>query len=244
MLILLPPSETKRPGGVGVSIDKVAIIWAALEPAREVLYSALGKLCKNPDAAAKALGLGKKNLHEANLNLELLSAPTMPALQRYTGVLYDALDFDSLSAEALRRADQQLFIQSALFGLLPSMQQIPNYRLSATSKIPGVSLKKLWTEAHAEVWPRLIGPVLDMRSKSYVELNPVPADRESKFMEVLGQDGRALNHFNKKAKGAFVRAALENGLGSFAEVPEVAAKAGLRAELTEQQVLLHVPDGF
>ena len=244
MLILLPPSETKRPGGVGVSIDKVAIIWAALEPAREVLYSALGKLCKNPDAAAKALGLGKKNLHEVNLNLELLSAPTMPALQRYTGVLFDALDFDSLSPEALRRADQQLFIQSALFGLLPSMQQIPNYRLSATSKIPGVSMKKLWIEAHAEVWPRLIGPVLDMRSKSYVELNPVPADRESKFMEVLGQDGRALNHFNKKAKGAFVRAALENGLGSFAEVPEVAAKAGLRAELTEQQVLLHVPDGF
>ena len=85
---------------------------------------------------------------------------------------------------------------------------------------------------------------MDMRSKSYVQLNPVPADRESKFMEVLGQDGRALNHFNKKAKGAFVRAALENGLGSFAEVPEVAAKAGLRAELTEQQVLLHVPDGF
>ncbi|MEK9578594.1 MAG: peroxide stress protein YaaA [Aquiluna sp.] len=244
MLILLPPSETKRPGGVGVSIDKAAIIWAALEPAREVLYSALGELCKNSDAAAKALGLGKKNLHEADLNLQLLTAPTMPALQRYTGVLYDALDFDGLSAEALRRADQQLFIQSALFGLLPSMQQIPNYRLSATSKIPGVRLKKLWTEAHAEVWPRLIGPVLDMRSRSYVELNPIPPDRESKFMEVLGQDGRALNHFNKKAKGAFVRAALENGLASFAEVPEAAAKAGLQAELTEQQVLLHVPEGY
>ena len=244
MIILLPPSETKRPGGVGVSIDKAAIIWAALEPAREALYSALGELCKNSDAAAKALGLGKKNLHEASLNLELLTAPTMPALQRYTGVLYDALDFDSLRPEALQRADQQLFIQSALFGLLPSMQQIPNYRLSATSKIPGVSLKKLWAEAHAEVWPRLIGPVLDMRSKSYVELNPVPADRESKFMEVLGPDGRALNHFNKKAKGAFVRATLENGLASFAEVPDVAAKAGLRAELTEQRVLLHVPDGY
>ena len=29
MLILLPPSETKRSGGVGISIDKLAIIWAA-----------------------------------------------------------------------------------------------------------------------------------------------------------------------------------------------------------------------
>ncbi len=47
MLILLPPSETKRPGGVGISIDKAAIIWAALDPTRDKLITALTVLCKD-----------------------------------------------------------------------------------------------------------------------------------------------------------------------------------------------------
>ena len=245
MLILLPPSETKRPGGAGVSIDRSAIIWAALDDTRDLVIGKLVKLCGNKQAAARALKLGARNLADIDANLELLTAATMPAISRYTGVLFDALDFESLSEEARKRAAEQVFIQSALFGLLPATEQIPYYRFSAGSKLPGVNLKKLWPTAHEAVWPRMLGQVLDMRSKAYVELNPVPADRESWFVEVLDEkSGKALNHFNKKAKGAFVRAALENGLGSFAEVPEVAAKAGLRAELTEQQVLLHVPDGF
>ena len=62
MLILLPPSETKRPGGVGISMDKAAIIWAALDPAREKVISALEKVSRKPEVAAKALKLGKKSV--------------------------------------------------------------------------------------------------------------------------------------------------------------------------------------
>ena len=244
MLILLPPSETKRPDGVGVSIDKSAIIWAALDPAREEIFQSLTALLEQPQLAAKALGLGKKNLAELDYNRNLLTAPTMPAMRRYTGVLFDALEYDSLSPEAIQRADRQLFIQSALFGLLPAMQQIPPYRLSAGSKLPGLNLKRLWQQAHQEVWPRMIGPVLDLRSKAYVELNPVPPERESKFVEVLDSAGKALNHFNKKAKGAFVRSALENSLESYDQVPHVAHLAGLSAEVNDHEVLLRVPKGF
>ena len=245
MLILLPPSETKRPGGVGISIDKVAIIWAALDPAREKVIAALEQVSKDPELAAKALKLGKKSLVEANKNLSLWLSPTMPALERYTGVLYDALDYQTLSDEALKRAGDQLFIQSALFGLVPAMEQIPDYRLSADSKLPGVNLKKLWQEAHLAVWPRLVGPVLDMRSESYVNLNPAPESLESYFVEVVDQNsGRALNHFNKKAKGAFVRSALINGLDSIDDLSSVASKAGLGFQLAGDRVVLSVPKGF
>ena len=244
MLILLPPSETKRPGGVGISLSQLAIIWAALEPTRVLLYQTLEKLAQNPDQAAKALGLGKRNLADIEANLELLTAPTMPALQRYTGVLYDALDFDSLSPAAIERAKEQLFIQSALFGLLPAMEQIPYYRLSAGSKLPGINLKQIWTAAHEAVWPRMVGPILDLRSKSYVELNPVPAGRESRFVEVMDDSGRALNHFNKKAKGVFVRAALEQGLSDYSEIPGLAQSCGLSATVSATSVDLFVPKGF
>lgn len=245
MLILLPPSETKRPGGVGISIDRAAIIWAALDDARATVISALEAASATEELAVKALRLGKKSASEATKNLTLWSSATMPALQRYTGVLYDSLGWESLSAKALQRAQRQLFIQSALFGLLPALEQIPDYRLSADSKLSGINLKNHWTAAHDSVWPRLVGPILDMRSKSYVALNPVPKNRESYFFEVLDQvQGRALNHFNKKAKGAFVRSALENGLDSIADIAEVASKIGLGAEVTGDRVLLLVPADY
>ena len=245
MLILLPPSETKRPGGVGISMDKAAIIWAALDPAREKVISALEKLSRNPEVAAKALKLGKKSVSEAAKNLSLWTSPTMPALQRYTGTLYDALSFDTLDANALGRAHRQLFIQSALFGLVPAMEQIPDYRCSADSKLPGITLKRIWAEAHGAVWPRLQGPILDLRSESYVSLNPIPENLESYFVEVIDQQsGRALNHFNKKAKGAFVRAALTHGLEGVSDLITVASKAGLGFQLAGDRVLLSVPEGF
>lgn len=241
MLILLPPSETKRPGGVGIPIDKAAIIWAALDPARDQLIHSLSKLCQDPPAAVKALGLGKKSAQEIELNLNLMKAPTMPALQRYSGVLFEALDYSSLSERALMRANEQLFIQSALFGLLPAMEQIPNYRLSSSAKLPGISLRTLWQKAHEAVWPRLVGEFLDLRSKEYREINPVPSDKIHYIVEVFSDNGKALNHFNKKVKGQFTRAALEHGLDSIEELQRVAEVAGLRASVEGQTVKLFTP---
>ena len=245
MLVLLPPSETKRPGGVGVSIDKAAIIWAALDPARDVAIDALVQLCQDEEAAAKSLKLGKTNRKDIQANLEIMTSGTMPALQRYTGVLYDALGYDELSKDALLRAQHQMFIQSSLFGLVPALERIPYYRLSAGSLLPGVSLSKLWAAAHTDVWPRLTGEILDMRSKAYVSLNPIPKDKGSFFLEVLdANSGRALNHFNKKAKGAFAKAILETGLESSSEIPKVAKLAGLEARISGRIVELFVPEGF
>lgn len=245
MLILLPPSETKRPGGVGVSIDRAAIIWAALDGTRAEVIAALEAVSADEELAVQALKLGTRSAADAAKNLSLWTAPTMPALERYTGVLYDALDYQSLSTAALKRAGEKLFIQSALFGLVPAMEQIPDYRLSADSKLPGLNLRAIWEAAHLTVWPRMHGPILDARSESYAALNPVPKGRESYFLEVRDQSlGKALNHFNKKAKGAFVRSALEHGLDSVAEVANVASKAGLKAKVTGDRVLLLVPEGY
>jgi uncharacterized protein len=244
MLILLPPSETKRSGGVGISIDKAAIIWAALDPARDVLIKKLATLSKSKSKTVKALKLGKNPAADIASLKELLTSPTMPAVERYAGTLYDALGYQTLSAAGQERAKEKLFIQSALFGLLPATEQIPYYRFSASSQLPGVDLKNHWIKAHAAVWPRMLGPVIDLRSKSYAALNPIP-DREHYTVEVLdAQSGKALNHFNKKAKGAFVRAALEHGLESVDQVPQIAKLAGLSARQSGSVIELIVPSGF
>ncbi len=244
MLILLPPSETKRSGGVGVSIDKSAIIWAALDPARDLLIAEITKVCNDPALAKRVFKLGPKNEADLEANKRLMTAPTMAAIERYAGVVYDAIDYQTLTECAKARVQERLFIQSALFGLLPATEQIPYYRFSAATKLPGVNLKELWIEAHKAVWPRLTRPILDMRSKAYAELNPVPESLESYSVDVFDQSGKALNHFNKKAKGLFVRSALENNLDTIDELPEIAKAVGLIAEIDGFSVRLITPQGF
>ncbi len=62
------------------------------------------------------------------------------------------------------------------------------------------------TSALLEAAPRF---VLDLRSEAYAALGPVPAGIRSAYLRVVtdADDGavRALNHFNKHAKGELVR---------------------------------------
>ncbi|WP_115684433.1 peroxide stress protein YaaA [Corynebacterium senegalense] len=86
MLILLPPSETKAPGG---SDQPMSVSFPALDPVRGEIMDDLAAL--PVDAMVTALKIPASKRAEAEENLTLRSAPTMPAIHRYTGVLYDAL---------------------------------------------------------------------------------------------------------------------------------------------------------
>ncbi|SDQ26330.1 YaaA family protein [Leucobacter chromiiresistens] len=211
MLILLPPSETKRPGGSG-AFDPARLRFAAeLSEGRTRVRQALEALSGDEAAAAKALKLGVKNRGELAHNLRLGDSGVLPAIERYTGVLYDALDVASLDAAARDWLDAHVAVQSALFGTIGAGDEIPAYRLSASSRLPelGAPLKRVWSAAHTAIpWAEGRGIVLDLRSKDYAALAPLPAGA-GWFVNVAQRsaDGRvrALNHFNKAAKGDLVR---------------------------------------
>ncbi|QBE49654.1 YaaA family protein [Leucobacter triazinivorans] len=214
MLVLLPPSETKRLGGSG-ALDPAALhAPEALQAARERVRAALVELSRDEEAAAKSLKLGVKNRGELDHNLRLGSSGVMPAIERYTGVLYDALDVGSLSAPERAWIDAHVMVQSALFGLVSAGDAIPAYRLSAGSRLPqlGAPLKRVWGEAHAQVSWAEGTLLLDLRSKDYGALAPLP---NGYFLNVVqrGENGevRALNHFNKAAKGDLVRRLARSG---------------------------------
>jgi cytoplasmic iron level regulating protein YaaA (DUF328/UPF0246 family) len=137
-----------------------------------------------------------------------------------------------------------VLIQSALFGLIPATNLIPNYRLSATTNLPGLNLKQVWVEAHAPIWQRLEdGPIIDMRSKAYAELAPIPEVVEHYWVEVLdAQSGKALNHFNKKGKGQLLRAVLSAKAEpeTIADLKKVAKSNALRLEESKGELLLFV----
>src|SRR5690606_7894325 len=73
---------------------------------------------------------------------------------------------------------------------------------------PGVpALRRHWATATSDaIADEAPAFVLDLRSEAYVALGPVPDAVPSAYVRVVTEQGKALNHFNKKAKGEFVRA--------------------------------------
>ncbi len=221
LLLLLPPSETKRDGGApGSALDVDALLDAddaAMRDARLSTLASLEQLVAGDAAhAARALGVGPK-IAETELARDraVRTSPVMPALERYTGVLFDALDAPTLSAAARERAGRHVRIHSALLGLLGADDPVPAYRLSHSSRLPGGSLKRRWVPAIGAALERHEGPLVDLRSEGYGALGPLPARPDAVFVRVVAEaaDGavRALNHFNKKSKGLLVRDLLEHG---------------------------------
>lgn len=205
MKILLPPSETKRQGGSAAVLDLDSLALPALGSARAQVVEALVALSDDPDAAARVLGLSARQLGDVEVNRQLRTAPTMAAVDRYTGVLYDALDAATLDAAARRWLGAHVLIHSAPFGPVGALDRIPSYRLAAGTALPGVPpLRRHWASVTSAA---LSGEscILDLRSKAYVALGPVPTSVSSAYVRVVTDAGRALNHFNKKAKGALVR---------------------------------------
>lgn len=227
MLILLPPSETKRSGGHRAILDLERLALPSLAPQREAVLAALESLSTDEDEAARVLKLGATQRAEVVVNAAIRTAPTMAAVDRYTGVLYDALGAASLPPHARAWLGRHVLIHSAPFGPVAALDRIPAYRLGASVSLPGLApLTRLWadavTAALAETSPSF---VLDLRSEAYAALGPVPPTVPSVYVRVVtdaaGGAVRALNHFNKHAKGALVRRLAHDR-------PRIASRTGLK----------------
>lgn len=247
MIVLLPPSETKRTGGDGPPVRLDILSSPKLTPLRQSLIDELVALAADPPACRTALGISASQDAEIERNAALWQAPTMPAIERYTGVLYDALDVGSLRGAAATRARARLAVGSALFGLLRADDPVPAYRLSASSKLPG-------QPGLAKRWRPLLEPVLadiaahelivDLRSGSYAGLGRIP---DAVRVQVLAEhaDGHrtVVSHFNKAHKGHLARALA----GSRAEpsdaaaVAAVARRAGMNVERDGDELTVVVP---
>jgi cytoplasmic iron level regulating protein YaaA (DUF328/UPF0246 family) len=237
-LILLPPSETKRSGGGSAALDLKSLALRSLLPQRERVLDALEALSTDAAAAASVLKLGPTQHDEIAHNAIVRSSPTMAAVDRYTGVLYDALDAASLDRSARRWLGANVLIHTAPLGPVGALDRIPLYRLGAGVSVPALApLRRIWadavTAAFAERSPRF---VVDLRSEAYAALGPIPDSVASVYVRVVSEAGdgtvRALNHFNKHAKGTLVRALAQSRprMGSVDALRRWADAAGVRMQ--------------
>lgn len=196
--------------------------FPSLDPVRTLLLDAL--TATDVDTLMSELKIPASKRAEAEENLTLRSASVMPAIQRYTGVLYDPLDAASLSSDALSR----LAVGSALFGVVRAGDLIPRYRVSGGSKLGGKTMKAWWGSAVTEVLADE-DFVVDMRSGAYQQLGPVPGALTVRVEQA--DTGKVVSHFNKQYKGELARALAPHDAACAEDIADIAAVAGFDVAL-------------
>ena len=217
MLLLLPPSEGKsRPGSRRAAADLGALSWPELTAARQEVLDALAEASARADAL-ELLGVGASLAGEVVANRSLRHAPSAPAGEVYSGVLFEALDLAGLSPRGRRRAARRVVVVSALWGAVRPADRIPAYRLSMGTSLPGIgALASFWRS-------QLDGPltaaagdglVVDCRSSTYqAAWTPsAPLAARTAAVRVLREDeGRrsVVSHMAKQTRGRVARHLLE-----------------------------------
>lgn len=213
--MLLPPSQGKEPGGAGPGWrDAERGRFAQLDPDRRRVLRAL-----------RASG--------GPLRLE--RAPTMPAIERYVGVLFSHLDAASLPPAAQSRLRRDVVLLSGLWGLVAPHDPIPDYRLTMGAILEPLGRLSGW-------WRPRLSPVLDRRVAGAVVWDLLSGEYRAAWrpltgptyarrvtprvvVEVPAADGgvvrKAVSHHAKAVRGALARQVLLTGLDDPAGLADV-----------------------
>jgi hypothetical protein len=211
-MLLLPPSEGKADGG-----DRRRSAWTPdsgsfgrnLGDARAQIVHALAAVHGGDE---KLLGVRNDLLVRAqSANSSLIGAPTLPAWQRYTGVVWDHLDPDTLPAASRK----QIVVVSGLLGLVRGDDPVPDYRLKMGANLrPRGKLSTWWresltTELARVARRRFVIDLLPQEHRAAVVLDGLNGVTVS-LVEPTGAPG---GHAAKAAKGELARAILVDGPG-------------------------------
>ncbi|QDW63694.1 YaaA family protein [Oerskovia sp. KBS0722] len=206
MLLLLPPSEGKSAPDDGAPLDLMSLSSPSLTRHRKAVLKALVAASRRRDAL-DVLGVSGGLADEVARNVSLATAPTAPAAEIYSGVLYAAAGLADLPPAAAARAEDSVRIVSALWGAVSPADRIPAYRLSMGTQLPPLgALAPSWRpHLAAALDVRATGDVvIDCRSAPYAAAWKVPAEAEHVAVRVLRElDGKrsVVSHNAKHTRG-------------------------------------------
>jgi cytoplasmic iron level regulating protein YaaA (DUF328/UPF0246 family) len=178
MLILLPPSEGKnQPAGKSkLNLAKLAFADQLIDVRTRLVTKSLATAL-----AAKAIDV-------------------------YSGVLYQALDWGSLSPTAKARGDKSILIVSAIFGVLRPSDVIPNYKAKIKNSDWKALLKPVLDGLKTDL-------IIDCRSSTYAGVWQSPPDRTVAVRVFKKDKGKisVITHLSKKYRGELTRELLKSG---------------------------------
>lgn len=209
-LIVLPPSETKLAAGTGSFQECVDALRYVKD--FEHVHKHIQKTiqAKNHAKLEKVFEMKGRNLDRAlQKNTNLMTSEVMPAIQRYTGVMYDAIDVSSLDADTKNRASENICIIDGLFGCLRGSDLIPDYKCKINTKLTGLDVSVFWQEKLVDLFDPCEKDtiILDLLPDAHKKV--IPPD--TRMVEIVFMDRKSdgsykkTGHHAKALKGHFVR---------------------------------------
>ena len=212
---------------------------------RRAVLKAIGELSRDREASIRALKLGPKQHSEVDRNRAIRRSPTMPAIDLYSGVLYDAFDARTLSVR-LSRSGRTRWSRCTLRSSVSSVPATPFRPIGSPSirGSPGTTLKRALGDRRSRRHSNGRGgadrrPAVGRLRRRSARCRPL---RSSIYVRVLARDDsgrvRALNHFNKQAKGLFARAIVASGaeFGDASELRRLGCGRRLRGRAERPRV--------
>jgi hypothetical protein len=219
-VILLPPSEGKATGGSTVTWSPdCGIFGGPLSSPRRELAAALRA---GNGGTSAMLGVKGPHLERAQAaNLNLLHAPSLPAWQRYTGVVWDHLDPATLT----ERQRSRIIIASGLGGLFAAEDLVPDYRLKMGATLPGIGpVARFWREHVAASLHAISATTVIVDLLAQEQRKALPDGLIMLEVTIRTKAGALGGHAAKAAKGLLAR--------HLATLPGRVSVARLRAALT------------
>ena len=215
MKILLAPSETKTHGGCeNFSLEN--LLFSELTPTRKILLHKYTNILQknNFDELSKMFGL-KKEADIIYHNKDIIHELTMKAIERYTGVAFDYLNYSSLTKNEKDYIDNNVILCSNLFGFLRADDMIPEYRLKQGAAIGDLKPEKFYKEQSYLMEEYLSNEdILDLRASFYDKFyKPTRSYTTLKFIK----DGKVVSHWAKAYRGIVLHEIAKNNINNLEE---------------------------
>ena len=165
---------------------------------------------KSSDDEALKEFFGVKNSKEFDkFKQDLKEAPTNRAIELYSGVSYQFLDFKNLDKQSQNYILENTLIFSNLFGVVRANDTLPFYKFKQGAKIGNFAIEKFYKEHFSSALDEFLKDenIIDLRAGFYDKFyTPKKSFSTYKFIK----NGKIVSHFAKAYRGVLLKILAQN----------------------------------